>query len=192
MFNVSDPQSDTIVLIHDALKGLSYWNDFMTGAEPAWSGVAMDMTYYLLNSNQGRTYSDDDHIRVACFQGSGLSSFHLWTIVGKWTLATTDCAKYFNGRGRGAHYNGSYDGTPPIGDCSNKSGRGETFSSEYKTFLREYWEAQIITFERGAGWVHWAWRMEQADGWSYQARLEYGWIPQDPTNRKNPEICDRY
>jgi glucan 1,3-beta-glucosidase len=42
-----------------------------------------------------------DHINAACSQASGLSSFDLWTIVGEWTPAFTDCAKYLNGRGVG-------------------------------------------------------------------------------------------
>ena len=31
---------------------------------------------------------------------------------------------------------------------------------------------------------------ENADDWSYQKGLEGGWIPQDPTDRLYPDICD--
>jgi len=189
VINISDLQSNTIVLLHDAFKGLSYWSNFMTGGDPAWSGVAMDVHIYQMFSNDEVARSDDEHISVACSQGSALSSFHLWTIVGEWTPADTDCAKYLNGRGRGARYDGSYDDAPWTGNCSSKTGSGATFSSDYKTFLRKYWEAQTITFEKGAGWVQWTWKAEQADDWSYQAGLKYGWIPQNPTNRQYPGIC---
>ena len=189
MIDISDLQGNTVVLLHDAFKGLSYWSNFMTGGDSAWPGVAMDVHIYQMFSNDEVARSDDEHISAACSQGSALSSFHLLTIVGEWTPADTDCAKYLNGRGRGARYDGSYDDAPWTGNCSSKTGSGATFSQDYKTFLRKYWEAQTITFEKGAGWVQWTWKAEQADDWSYQAGLEYGWIPQNPTNRQYPGIC---
>lgn len=182
-------QSNTIVLIHDAFKGLSYWDDFMTGGHQAWPGVAMDVHIYQMFSNDQVALSDDQHISLACSQGTALSSFHLWTIVGEWTPAATDCAKYLNGRGRGARYDGSYNGARYTGTCSAKTGSGANFSPDYKVFLRKYWEAQTITFEKGAGWIQWTWKAEQADDWSYQAGLKYGWIPQNPTDRQYPGIC---
>ena len=187
--DISGVQSNTIVLFHDAFKGLKYWNDFMAEGEPIRSGVAMDVHIYQMFHNYQVARSDDEHIRAACEQAGALSSFHLWTIVGEWTPAATDCAKYLNGRGRGARYDGNYEGALKTGDCSSKTGSGATFSPEYKTFLRKYWEAQTITFEKGAGWVQWTWKAEQADDWSYQAGLKYGWIPQSPTDRQYPGIC---
>jgi hypothetical protein len=38
----------------------------------------------------------------------------------------------------------------------------------------------------------WTWRAEKADEWSYQAGLQYGWIPKNPTDREYPDICDEY
>ena len=187
--NFLNLQSNTVVLIHDAFKGLSYWNNFMTGGDQAWPGVAMDVHIYQMFTNDQVAYSDDQHISTACSQGSSLSSFHLWTIVGEWTPAATDCAKYLNGRGRGARYDGTYSNAKYTGNCAAKTGSGASFSPDYKTFLRKYWEAQTITYEKGAGWVQWTWKAEQADDWSYQAGLKYGWIPQDPTNRQYPGIC---
>ena len=180
MYNFSYLQSDTTVLIDNAHKNRSYWDNFMTGGESTWTGSALSMRIGQI-SEEGIARSDDDRIRVACSQESVLSSFHLWIIVGEWTTATTDCAKYLHGRGQSARYGGS---------CPGKTGSGATFSEEYKTSLRKYWEAQTITFEKGDGWVQLTWKAEEADDWSYQAGLEYGWIPQDPTNRMYPGICD--
>ena len=186
---MSGLQGNTVVLLHDAFKGLDYWNDFMTGGETAWPGVAMDTHIYQMFANDDVARTDDEHISVACSQGSALSAFHLLVIVGEWTPAATDCAKYLNGLGRGARYDGTYGGASRTGDCSTMTGSGATFSQDYKTFLRKYWEAQTLAFERGAGWLQWTWKAEQADDWSYQAGLKYGWIPQDPTNRQYPGIC---
>lgn len=187
--DTSGLQGNTIVLLHEAFQGLSYWNDFMTGGDAAWPGVAMDIHIYQMFTNDQVAYSYDQHISAACSQASSLSSFHLWTIVGEWTPAPTDCAKYLNGRGRGARYDGSYGGAQKAGVCPAMTGSGATFSPDYKTFLRQYWEAQTITYEKGAGWVQWTWKAEQADDWSYQAGLKYGWIPQNPTDRQYPGIC---
>ena len=187
LVDISDLQSNTLVLIHDAFKGLSYWNGFMTGGD--WPGVAMDIHIYQMFTNDQVAYSYDKHISTICSQGNSLSSFHLLTIVGEWTPAPTDCAKYLNGLGRGARYDGTYDGAPYTGNCTAMTGSGQNFSSDYKTFLRKYWEAQTITYEKGAGWVQWTWKAENADDWTYQAGLKYGWIPQDPTNRQYPTIC---
>ena len=103
--------------------------------------------------------------------------------------AQTDCAKYLNGRGVGARYDGSYPGSTAVGSCAGLTGSASGFSASYKTFLRQYWEAQTSTYEQGAGWVQWTWKAEDADEWSYQAGLKYGWIPQDPTQRQYPNIC---
>ena len=178
-----------MVLIHDAFKGLDYWNGFMTEGEPTWSGVAMDVHSYQVFTDSEVSRSEDEHIRAACKQGDAISGFHLWTIVGEWSASYTDCAKYLNGRGSGSRYDGSFNNTKPIGTCEGKSGDGANFSPEYKAFLRKYWEAQATAFERGAGWISWTWKTWGADEWSYQAGVQYGWIPQDPSHRRHHGIC---
>jgi glucan 1,3-beta-glucosidase len=103
----------------------------------------------------------------------------------------TDCAKYLNGRGVGARYDGTHEESPRrVGSCAEQTGTGESFSAEYKTYLRQMWEAQVVTFEKGSGWIMWTWKTEQADEWSYEAGLRYGWIPRDPTSLQYSHICD--
>ncbi|KAK7695059.1 hypothetical protein QCA50_002248 [Cerrena zonata] len=183
----SSRQSNTLVLLHDAFQPLSFWSGFQT--PPGWQGVAMDTHIYQMFSQDEVSRSNQQHIQAACAHGSDLSSFDLWTIVGEWTPANTDCARYLNGRGIGARYDGSFAGSSRVGSCSGFTGKSSGFSSSYKTFLRQYWEAQTITYEKGAGWIQWTWKAEEADDWSYQAGLAGGWIPQNPTNRQFPNIC---
>jgi aryl-phospho-beta-D-glucosidase BglC (GH1 family) len=140
----------------------------------------------LIQENQ---MSNSQHISTACGKASSLSTFDLWLIVGEWTPAANDCAKYLNGRGVGSRYDGSYPGSTRVGSCNGLTGRASTFSSSYKTFLRQYWEAQTITYEKAQGWIQWTWKAENADEWTYQAGLANGWIPQNPTNRQYPTIC---
>jgi glucan 1,3-beta-glucosidase len=172
-----------------------------------------------------KTVSLDEagHIQSACGNAAALSDFNnnqMPTIVGEWTAAMTDCAKYLNGRGNGARYDGSIaPGAPFHGSCIGQTGPGSTFTQDYKDFLRRTWEAQVslntkwlesvdsrdavrcksldvdlgkvITFEKAAsGWIAWTWKTESADDWSYSAGLQYGWIPSDPTALKYATICD--
>ncbi|KAI0036398.1 exo-1-3-beta-glucanase [Vararia minispora EC-137] len=182
-------QSDTVVLLHDAFQPLSYWNGFMP--TPNYEGVAMDTHVYQVFSDAEVARTNQQHINSACQTGNTIAAFTaLWTIVGEWTPAMTDCATYLNGRGKGARYDGSFfGGEAVVGSCNGKSGDGSSFSSSYKTFLRQMWEAQTISFEKGSGWIMWTWKTERAADWSYQAGLSGGWIPQDPTNRMYPNIC---
>jgi len=181
-------QSNTIELIHDAFQPLSFWNGFE--AAPAQQGVMMDTHVYQMFSNADVAQSQSAHIASACAQGSRLTSYTtLWTIVGEWTTASTDCAKYLNGRGVGARYDGSFSGSPRVGSCTGLTGSRNSFSSSYKTFMRQYYEAQIDSYEKAQGWIFWTWKAENADDWTYQAGLAGGWIPQNPTTRQYPNIC---
>ncbi|KAF5368395.1 hypothetical protein D9758_002194 [Tetrapyrgos nigripes] len=175
------------VLIHDAFQELDSWKGFMT--PPEFQNVAMDKHIYQIFSDAENQRSEEEHIQFACKYKEQLSSFDLVIYVGEWTPAKTDCAKYLNGRGIGARYDGTYPGSSFIGSCDGLTGSASTFSEDYKTFLRKFWEAQAITYEQGDGWLQWTWKAENADEWSYQAGLANGWIPQNPTDRKYPDIC---
>ena len=134
--------------------------------------------------------TDAQHISSACSKASYLDSSTLWLLVGEWTAAANDCAKYLNGRGIGARYDGSYPGSTRVGSCTGLTGDASTFSTSYKTFLGQHWEAQVMAYEKGAkGWIQWTWKAENADEWTYQAGLANGWIPSNPTKFKYPNIC---
>lgn len=181
-------QSNTVVVLHDAFQPPSYWAGFMS--PPNYQGVLMDTHIYQMFSQSGVAQSQSQHIQTACSASSTLQGFTLMPIVGEWTPAMTDCAKYLNGRGVGARYDGSYPGSSYVGSCSGLTGPASSFSSSFKTSLRQMWEAQVIAFERGGqGWLMWTWKAENADEWSYQAGLANGWIPQDPTSYQYPNIC---
>lgn len=180
-------KSNTVVMIHDAFQPLSYWNGFMQ--YPEYEGVILDTHIYQVFSDEMNAWSQDRHIQEACNRASDLINAPLWTVVGEWSPAFTDCAKYLNGRGVGARYDGSRGGSPRVGSCDGKSGSASTFSASYKTFLRRFWEAQAITYEKAQGWIQWTWKAENADEWSYQAGLKYGWIPRNAADRQYPGIC---
>ncbi|KIK56251.1 glycoside hydrolase family 5 protein [Collybiopsis luxurians FD-317 M1] len=186
----SSTPSNTVVLLHDAYQAPSYWNGFLTESDGG-DGVAFDTHIYQMFSTGGVAQSEDDHIKTACSSTSTLEQYDLWVIVGEWTPAMTDCAKYLNGRGIGARYDGTYPGSTRIGSCNSLTGSGSSFSGAYKKFLRKSWDAQTIAFEKGGqGWVMWAWKAENADDWSYQAGLKYGWIPTNPADHEYADVCE--
>lgn len=116
---------------------------------------------------------------------------NLWLVMGEWTTAPTDCAKYLNGRGVGSRWDGTYYGgsVPAFGSCYGITGSHWTFSDEYKAFMRKYWEAQVSVAEKANGWIFWTWKAENADDWSYQKGIEAGFIPRNPDDRLYPGIC---
>jgi len=71
-------QSNTVVLIHDAFKPLSYWNDFMQ--PPKWEGVAMDTHVYQMFSVAVRLASGSSSLML-------LILFNLRTT--KWAMHST-------------------------------------------------------------------------------------------------------
>ncbi|KAF8317388.1 exo-beta-1,3-glucanase [Clavulina sp. PMI_390] len=181
-------------VMHDAFQSLDYWDGIMPYSK-GYTEVMMDTHHYEIFSNADVAMSYSQHISTACSRGAAIATWaansnNLWTIVGEFVSTPYDCAKYLNGRGIGARYDGTYSGSTYIGSCTPYTGATSGFSSSYKTFMREFWEAQTIAFEGGNGWIYWTWKTESADEWSYKAGLAGGWIPQNPTNRLYPNICD--
>lgn len=179
-------QGPIVEVIHDAFQDLDYWNGFMTNG---FDGVIMDTHYYGVFSQDAVARSWDQQVQAACAMAPKLGNFDLWVVVGEWTTAFTDCAKNLNGRDIGSRYDGTYPGSSRVGSCSPFTGSGANFSSDYKAFLRRFWEAQVTSFEAGSGWIYWTWKAEYADEWSYSAGLNYGWIPSDPNQRVYPNVC---
>lgn len=183
-------ESDTPMLIFDGFRPASTWTGFLT--PPTYKGVIMDTHEYQIFTYQLLSLSDDDHIALACNVSANITAYDIDTMVGEWAPARTDCARYLNGVGFGTAYDGTLNGSTRVGSCDGLSGSATTFSDDYRVFLRKFWEAQAISYESGIGWTQWLWKTEEGAGeeWSYSVGLEYGWIPQDPTDRIYPNICD--
>ncbi|KAI5477223.1 hypothetical protein MNV49_006596 [Pseudohyphozyma bogoriensis] len=182
----------TIALsLHDAFQPLQSWKDFMPPSN--FQAVSLDTHVYLVFSQENLKLSEEERIQQICGMKGYLeeSNGNLWTIVGEWSPAPTDCAAKVNGQGAGSRYDGTYPGSSAIGSCEGMSGSGVDFSQEYKTFLRKFWEVQTTVFEASTcGYIMWAWKTESAADWSWQAGVQGGWIPQDPTERLYGDQCN--
>ncbi|KAJ7227170.1 glycoside hydrolase family 5 protein, partial [Mycena pura] len=191
--------SNMKIMIGDGFEGVDSWTNFLTypGKYPCVHLVLPSLILiqheYQIFSVPELSRSFDDHISFACSSMGDLTNFaknNIWTVVGEWSTAVTDCALWLNGRGVGARWDGTwYTPNTPLGSCTGWTGSYASFSSDYKTFLRKYWEVQTMMGENVQGWITWAWKVCRADTYSYQKGLEGGWIPQDPTDRLYPNIC---
>lgn len=89
----------------------------------------------------------------------------------------TDCAKYLNGYGRGARYDGTYLSDTKIGTCGPQNDI-KTWSQAFKDDTRKYIEAQIRSYERVTqGWFFWNFKTESASEWDAFRLLDAGVFP---------------
>lgn len=57
-------------------------------------------------------------------------------------------------------------------------------------FYKKWWAAQVMAYERQAGWVFWSWKSDLNDyRWSYQQAANAGIIPTDPGQAYNMGAC---
>lgn len=184
---------NVVVVIGDAFEGVDSWQGF--SLNPRNNRVMMDYHEYQIFSTLELSRSEDEHIQFACQNTlptlAGFAPSNMWTVTGEWSTATTDCAMWLNGRGVGARWDGSIgSGAATLGSCGGLTGEWTTFSKDYIAYMRKYWEVQVEVGEAVQGWIYWTWKTESADEWSYQKGLEGGWIPQDPTQRLYPGLCN--
>ncbi|KAI9735756.1 MAG: exo-1,3-beta-glucanase [Claussenomyces sp. TS43310] len=188
--DVRSDNADTAVVIHDAFQDyVSYWNGFMDG-QSGVNNVIVDHHDYQVFDYSQVSMSPSDHISTACAVGNKVKQTDKWLVVGEWTGAQTDCAKWLNGLGKGARYDGTFEGTTGYGNCDNKyEGSVADMLEVDKTNLAMFVEAQLDAFEQHTGWIFWAWKTESAPEWHFRDLVKNGLIPQPLTARKYGNQC---
>lgn len=173
--------SNVAVAFHDAFQGVTSWNDFGAGM----SNLLLDTHHYQIFVNDQVSQDLNSHIRTACDFGNQMASTGKPTISGEWTGGITDCAKWLNGKNKGARYDGTLEGSTKIGDCTGKStGSVAGLSSDDKNNVGRFIEAQLDAFEKASGWIFWTWKTEGAPEWDMQDLLANGIFPQPLDSRK--------
>ena len=179
--------------IHDAFQDFqSYWNGFMTPASSGDKNVLLDTHQYQVFSPAQVGMSPSDHVSAACALGPELAGTDKWTIVGEWTGAQTDCAKWLNGLGKGARYDGTLAnvGASYVGSCDGKSvGTVAGLSSDDQDNLKHFIDAQLDAYEQHTGWIFWTWHTESAPEWDLKNLTAAGIFPNPPTSRTYPGQC---
>jgi len=123
------------------------------------------------------------HLEAACKYGEDILSSPLPTWGGEFSLAITDCQKYLQGG-----LVTPYDPQSSDKTCEYYNSDFSTFAPEYKQFLKDYFLAQIDSFEsgpNGIGWTMWTMKTEDscAPEWDFLFLLEHGILPSN--------LCDR-
>lgn len=182
---VGETNGDTAIVIHEAFQDVTWWNGFMAPGSLG-NPVILDTHPYQIFTTGEVAMTPTEHIRAACdFGRDRFRNLDKWTIVGEWSGAQTDCAKWLNGMGRGARYDGTFPGSTRVGDCVGKyQGTVDALSGEDKYNLRRYIEAQLDAYEQSSGWIYWTWKTESGPEWNMKALLEGGLFPQPLTSRQ--------
>ncbi|EGG08561.1 family 5 glycoside hydrolase [Melampsora larici-populina 98AG31] len=182
-------QSNLLYAIHDAFQPLDAWTHSFPA--PKWQGVALDTHIYTVFNNTQLKMTDDERVKSYCDLTESLvqSDSSLWTFVGEFTPAPTDCAPRLNGQGIGSRYDATFKDSPRLGSCEGKSGSMSSFSEEYKASLGRFFEVQTHVFEKASGWFMWTFKAENSDDWSYDAGVKGGWIPRDPGFKAHGNPC---
>jgi glucan 1,3-beta-glucosidase len=181
--------SDTTVILHDGFQPPNTWNAFLTPQDNDAQNVAIDHHEYQVFSPAQVALTPAQHVDAVCSTAETYNGADKWTFIGEWTGAMTDCAKYLNGFGRGARYDGTYADSPRVGDCSWQNDV-KKWSQEYKDQTRAYIEAQMSAYEQKTqGWIWWNFKTEGAAEWDAFKLIDAGVFPQPLTSRKSQSIC---
>ncbi|EMD86909.1 glycoside hydrolase family 5 protein [Bipolaris maydis ATCC 48331] len=169
--------SDTPVIISDGFTAPNSWNGFLTPSDANAQNVAIDNHQYQVFDSNLLKLSPAGHAQQACSNTGAYGGADKWTFVGEWTSAMTDCARYLNGYGRGARYDGTYLGNPKLGECGWRNDLAQ-WPASYKDDSRRYIEAQIRAFESTTqGWFWWNFKTEGAAEWDAFRLIDAGVFP---------------
>lgn len=175
------------VVFHDAFMEMNYWNDNWLQL-PDYYFVLLDHHHYQIFSPGEVSRSIDEHINYACQLGWKTQSEYHWRIVGEWSAALTDCAKWLNGVGKGPRYTGAFKDSFYVGSCDNRDDVS-TWSQEQINNSRRYVEAQLEAYDQGAGWIYWCYKTERAFEWDFRRLVNAGIFPYPFNHRKYPNTC---
>lgn len=197
-YNIVRESGDVPVIIHDGFRQLdNTWEDFLnTQLDPNVWDVIMDHHHYQVFSVGELERSLDDKIAYACKLGTLESQEYHIPLIGEWSAALTDCAKWLNGVNRGARYDATYENSSPIGSCNQiYEGDMSYFQNEQvRQNYRRFMEAQMdaYQFAKISGWVFWCWKTESAVEWDFTKLLELNIIPQPLSAREFGDQCGYY
>ncbi|KAA8648600.1 hypothetical protein EYZ11_001579 [Aspergillus tanneri] len=177
---------NTAVVFGDGFLPVTSWNDFSVGD----GNIVMDSHHYHMFDNGLIGQDINGHVGSVCGYAKELEASNKAVVVGEWTGAMTDCAKYLNGRGVSARYDGTFASSAKFGDCSAmRGGSVSNLPEEDRASMRRFIEAQLNAYELKSGWLFWTWKTEGAPGWDMEDLLANGVFPEPSTDRRYPAQC---
>lgn len=201
IFKGIQPKDDnTTFVIHDAFQGIGHWNlelnpqyknvsnqyYNLTGVSYSSQDVLVDHHHYEVFTDYQLLENQYERIMNIINYGQSINKeleYHP-AVVGEWSGAITDCAKWLNGLGIGARYDGSYyknglfTTTDDMHGVCQSQKEISQWSKDYRISVRQFIEAQLATYESlTQGWIFWNWKTESAPEWDFLKLKEAGLFP---------------
>lgn len=176
-----DYSSSRTVVLHDGFQTTNYWNGMLTPSDNNAQQVVMDHHEYQVFTPELNAMSPAQHRDYVCKNAPAWNGADKWTIVGEWSGAMTDCAKYLNGYRIGARYDGTFQGSYYIGSCNNQD--MNAWSQQQRDDTRSYIQAQLAAYEKyGHGWIFWNFKTQGSPEWDALALVDAGLFPTPGTD----------
>ncbi|CAG8540500.1 5744_t:CDS:10 [Cetraspora pellucida] len=176
---------DILIVYHTAFLPLNTWQDFLNSF--GFDKVVLDTHVYAVFDYSILALNQEQRLNFVCLNKVDITSNqNVWTLVGEWSLAITDCTKWLNGFGRGARYDGTFekDHGPICPNCTcQDEGNYLKWSHDYKNYLKQYASAQMDAYEAGIGWIFWNFKAENSPHWDFMLGIKEGWIPRTSKER---------
>lgn len=136
-YEIVKSNGDTMaVIIGDSFR-FGEWNNFMF--PPHYRHVWIDTHIYHVFDLARLSMTPQQHMQQTCtLHKPQVAVAPLSTMVGEWSLATTDCAKWLNGYNTGSRYDGTFPpgvvAAPVLGQCEgyNDMKNQTIWTQEYK------------------------------------------------------------
>lgn len=179
-----------VVVIQDGFQNTNTYNGFLTPSDHNAQNVALDHHEYQVFTNDLVSKNPEQHRAFICENAHTYNGADKWTFVGEWSAALTDCGYALNGWGRGARYDGTFQGSHYVGSCAGWNDI-KSWNQQRKDDTRAYIEGQMEAFEKYTqGWFFWNFKTEgSSPDWNLFALLDNGVFPQPLNNRKFGAIC---
>ncbi|EMG50576.1 hypothetical protein G210_2149 [Candida maltosa Xu316] len=155
------------LVFHDAFLNIEAWKDFP-------GEFILDHHLYEIFSEWQINLNLDQHLDSIRKQGESMARSGHRSIVGEFSGAMTDCAKYINGVGKGSRWDGTFQ-TQRNGSCLGHDNYNNlTFKNSTMSFLQE----QFYTYEeKGSGWIFWCWKTESTLNWDMKRLHMFEMLP---------------
>jgi glucan 1,3-beta-glucosidase len=152
-------------------------------------GIVIDHHHYEVFTDVQLENSSEERVNDIIKYSKALNQEQQYhpSLVGEWSGAITDCAKWLNGVGTGARYDGTFS-TDQLNRRSTLSPRDSPtcsnvrkysdMSKQHRADIRRFIEIQLISYEMDtAGWIFWNYKTEDAIEWDFKKLVEKKLFP---------------
>ncbi|PSK58659.1 hypothetical protein B9Z65_6674 [Elsinoe australis] len=185
-----DYSSSRVVVMSDQFRPTSYWNELLTPSDNNAQNTAMDHHEYQAFDTGLFEMTPAQHRQQVCNNVGQYSGADKWTMVGEWSAAITDCARWLNGFGVGARWDNTFvvQGKQ-YGSCEGKNDVSK-WTKAQRVNTRKFIEVQMREYEKYTrGWVFWNFKTEGADDWDALKLVDEGIFPTPGGPYKYPAPC---